>query len=35
LAFDSPSKPAILKLVGHPDEIASYQYIAMPMHINR
>jgi DNA polymerase-3 subunit beta len=31
----SLSRPAILKPVGHPNEIATYQYVAMPMHVNR
>ena len=31
LEFVSPSKPAVLKPVGHPE----YLYVAMPMHINR
>lgn len=35
LEFVSPAKPAVLKPVGHPDEFASYQYVAMPMHVNR
>ncbi len=26
---------AVLKPVGHPDEIATYQYVAMPVHVNR
>lgn len=31
LEFVSPSKPAVLKPVGHPE----YLYVAMPMHIDR
>lgn len=31
LEFASPSRPAVLKPVGHPQ----YQYVAMPMHVNR